>query len=422
MSTVTAPTPSGPAPSGPLTPAPGSTHTEPFHYEDTSGAPRPNEAFDKMFPSGEGEPKEAPKAPAPAPEPAKAAPEAPKPAPTKFSVDEGLPKEPEAKPPEPPKAPAPEPKTNKELREAYQRSQEEMKARDAELTQLRQKLAEPKPQTNGDAAQYEAKLKELQERLSEYETEIKFADYSRSAEYREQYQQPLELAVKTANDDLASFTVTTADGSERPAGFADLRPLLMLQPGAAWKQAREIFGDAAPAIMRYRDQIVGLNQKAQGALDEYRTKGAERMKQQEQEMTMAETRQAEERVKAFDTHIGSRVASVPALYGPDAADPEGNKLLDAGRKLVDIAFKGDESVDDGDLVRIQAEVAARAVGFGRMVYRNKVLEGKVAELTKELSQYKKSEPAKGSKDAGAPEPTDERRSWERALDAIPALR
>lgn len=412
--------PTAPVPSGvPSTPAPGAPiPAEPFRFEDTSGLPSSTEAFDTMFPSGDKKPEEK-KDPSP-PKPATDAPAPAQEPPKKPSLDEGLPSD-APNPPEPVKD-EPEPRYAPELRKAYHSAKEALAAKDAELAALKAQLAKPAAPLNGEAEKYTKEIETLKSRLSEYETEIKFADYSRSAEYREQYQAPLESAVKTAADDLASFTVTQADGTERPAAFADLRPLLTLQPGAAWKQAREIFGDAAPAIMRYRDQIVGLNQKAQSALDEFRTKGAERIQQTEQAQAAEEAKAAEERIKTFDGHIGSRVQATPALYGEDPADPEGNKLLESGRKLVDIAFKGSDSVDDGDLVRIQAEVAARATGFGRMVHRNRQLQAKVDELTKRLSSYEKSEPGKGDKDAGASEPPSDKRDWEIALDNLPSVR
>jgi hypothetical protein len=319
--------------------------------------------------------------------------------------------------------PAAEPKTNKELREAYQRTQDEIKARDTELSQLRSKLSEPKPETNGKSTEYEAKLKAYEEQLADYETRMKFTDYSQSAEYKQQYQAPLETAVKTANDELASFTVTQADGDERQATFADMRPLLTLQPGAAWKHAKEVFGDAAPAIMAYRNKIVELNAKAQGALEEFRSKGAEMLKAEEQQMTQAETQAAEARISAYKTHLGSRAQATPAIYGPDSDDPESQKLFEAGRKLTDIGFIGDDSVDDGDLVKIQAEIGARATAFGPMLLRYRKLEAKLAAAEQKLKSYEKSEPSgKGSKDAGAPEVDDSRPSWMVDLDRLPTVR
>jgi hypothetical protein len=175
--------------------------------------------------------------------------------------------------------------------------------------------------------------------------------------------------------------------------------------------------------MAYRNKIVELNAKAQGALEEFRTKGAEMMRAEEQQMTQAETQAAEARISAYKTHLGSRAQATPAIYGPDSDDPESQKLFEAGRKLTDIGFIGDDSVDDGDLVKIQAEIGARATAFGPMLLRYRKLEAKLADAEKKLKSYEKSEPSgKGSKDAGAPEVDDGVPSWQKALDALPNVR
>jgi hypothetical protein len=420
MSTTATPPPA-PAPAAPE-PAvniagPGQP-SKPFEYADNKDLPSGADAFDKAF-GGKDEPAPslAPsKEPVPAPTPPKE--------PSKPSFDDGLPTDTAKPAQEPAKPAAPEPKNAPELREAYYRSKEVIAAKEKELSDLRTQLAsKPKAELNGEAEQYQTRIKELEGRLSERETELKFADYSRSDEYKETYEKPLESAVKTASEDIQSFTVTQADGTERPATLNDLRPMLNMKPGEAWKAAREIFGDAAPAIMRYRDQIVGLNQKAQSALEEFRTKGAERLKQTEQSLTAEETQAAQARIQTYEQHIGTRATQLPQLYGEDPADPEGNKLLQSGRQLVDIAFKGSDNLDDGDLVKIQAEVAARATGFGRMVHRNRTLQAKVDELTKKLAGYEKSEPKRGGRDGDVPAAEDPNTpSWHRAFDAIPGMR
>ena len=420
MSTATATPP--PAPAATPEPAvniagPGQP-TKPFEYADNKDMPSGADAFDKAF-GGKDEPSPAPtppKEPVPAPTTPKE--------PSKPSFDDGLPTDTPKPAVEPPKPAAPEPKNAPELREAYYRSKEVIAAKEKELADLRTQLsAKPKAELNGEAEKYQSRIKELEDRLNERETALKFADYSQSQEYKDQYEKPLEEAMKTASGEIQSFTVIQADGTERPATLNDIRPMMSMKPGDAWKAAREIFGDAAPAIMRYRDQIVGLNQKAQSALEEFRTKGAERLKQEEESLTAEETQAAQARIQAYEQHIGSRATQLPQLYGEDPADPDGNKLLEAGRRLAEVAFKGSDTVNEDEMVKIQAEAAARVIGFGRMVLRNRNLQAKVDELTKKLAGYEKSEPKRGGRDGDVPPAEDPNvPAWHRAFDALPTMR
>lgn len=395
---------------------------KPFSYENKDVP-----SFDQFFAPAEPEPKKQEQSddkttspdPKPADKPADKTPAGDK-TPSKPSLDDGLPADKAKQPPAQPDKPADiEPKSAPELRKAYAETKSRVSALESELAQLR--ASKPADQTPQESEAYKAEVAKLKDQIKRYEEDLRFSDYTRSEEYRNQYEKPWADEINRAKAELPSFTVTGADGNERQATLDDLTPLLNLPAGKAWAAARATFGDATPAIMRYRDRLVDIYQRSEQAKQEYREKGAQLSKEREAQILAKNLERVESTRKAFDGYINERATKNAALYGADESDPEGNKLLDSGRKLVDIAFKGAEDIAEEDLVKIQAEVAARATGFGRMVHRNRQLSEKITALEAKLAEYEKSQPGKGDKDVEKGG-NDSRPDWEREFDKIPAYR
>lgn len=368
-------------------------------------------------------------APAPTPEPAPAAtpqpapePVAAKPAPVEddFGLAD-LTKKPEpvkkVEPAKPTKPAEPSKGGIKEFREQYDalkktseitaKERDELKARFAELEKAREEGT--RAEVAKAAKEYEAKIEQIRKRNEELETELKYTNYQRSPEYSEKYQKPLENAWKNVLRDIEGYEIDTGDGSTRPASVDDIKQLVGMTALRAAKVANELFGDAAPEILAHRRRIVELTEQRQAAIEEYKTKGAER----EREMQSRQSQQVSQVMEKFHTGLKAYEESHPDIFGRDAKDEEIQKAFDAGDRLVAVALKGDGLDDKSDgertelLTKAQAALAARARSFGPERIRRIRAEQKVAELEERLGKLTKSEPGQGSDAARRDEPVDE---------------
>ena len=251
--------------------------------------------------------------------------------------------------------------------------------------------------TNETLAQRESRLKELEE-------EIRYVNYSKSEEFKTKYQQPYEKQWQRTMAELGELTVETADGGTRPLAANDILDLVNAPLGKAHEMAVERFGDLAPEVMAHRKEIRKLFDEQSSALDEARKSGADR----EKSITEQSQRQyAETSTQIRETWSkANEEVTVDPKYGtyftPVDGDQEGNLRLAKGFELADRAFwrthwlpgfRPTESVMA--IVRRHAAVRNRAAAFGRLTYQNQQAKTRIADLEKQLAEYKGSEPPAG---------------------------
>jgi Skp family chaperone for outer membrane proteins len=346
--------------------------------------------------------------PAPTPAPAQATPEpAPAPAPkAKLPFDDDFPT-PTPAPAAPAKKSEVPPEGQKSVRggsleefrknyETTKKERDELKTKYDALEKAREEGT--RAEVAKATAEYEKKIAELQSRYEDAETRLKFTDYTRSGEYKDKYEKPLESAWKEAIKDLDGATIELEDGSERPATWADIRQLVDMPSIQAAKHASKLFGDAAPAILQHRSAIQRIERDRKQAIEDYRTKGAER----EREMATRSTQQRERLFEVFNGTVKEYETADAKLYGRPE-DPEAQKFWDKGNDLVDLAVKRrglDETLPEDQqsevLTRAQAAVAARARAFGPLRLRVMNLEREIEELRGKQATFTKSEPGQGS--------------------------
>ena len=261
----------------------------------------------------------------------------------------------------------------------------------------------------------EAKWKETQDtltarekRLSELEEEIRYVNYSKSEEFKNKYQQPYEKAWSRAMGELGELTIETADGNARPLNANDILELVNAPLGKAHELAVEKFGDLAGEVMAHRKEIRNLFDQQASALDEARKSGANR----EKELTEKNQREFGE-VSGVIKETWSKAndeAKADEKYGrfftPVDGDEQGNQRLAKGYELADRAFSenplapGLTAEQRQAIVKRHAAVRNRAAAFGRQVYMIQQRDTEIADLKKQLAEYKGSEPgAGGSKPA-----------------------
>lgn len=423
-----------PAPAATTAPTPTST-AAPATETIGSNFRRPNPAFDAMagrlakrgkpLPTQKPSPQATPKPTAPEDESPVTTPEPPEPEETPEAPEQEQPTEtPEQSEQETPPKPAEAPKKEKKLspwrllddaKKVINEWKLKAEAASAELEKIRSGApAEPPKEFTERLTKAETRAKELEEHL-------RYLDYQKHPEFIEKYQKPYEAAWKRAMTELGEVGVTDpATGQVRAATADDMMKLVTLPLGAAIQQAKEMFGEYAPYAIDHRNKIKELFDTQQNALKDAKEGGAKR----EQEMRQKEEAQRTEAAKAIqqtwesENRAISNDSQIGHYFTPVEGDQEGNTALVKGYQLVDKAFA--ENPQDPNITpeertaRIKRHVALRnrAAAFGRLRRWHEKDQATIAELKKELEQYKSSEPGSTTTTKPAKEPSQPADHWQ----------
>lgn len=305
------------------------------------------------------------------------------------------------------------------LRETYELTKHEKAKLEARVQELERTREEgTKAEIAKATAELQKQIEDIRKAREEAETELRFANYARSTEYREKYQLPLQAAYKQAIEDIKGIQVVDEEGgTPRDASVQELQAVLDAPSAARAAQlATEMFGSAAPIVMQHRADILKLDSARRAALEDYKTKGAEREKARAEEVQRT---QKEIRAR-WEKSIEATVSERPSLYARPKEDDLA-KAWDQGDKLVKLAFLGEippevdaEGDPSGLAVEAQAEVAARVRAFNVMAHKNVALRREVASLKAALEKLKGSEPGQHTKATEPPKGE----SWEETLDAL----
>lgn len=275
------------------------------------------------------------------------------------------------------------------------------------LSAVEQQIAQSKTATLAEQEKkaYEEKVARAEARAKELDEEIRFVNYSKSEEFKKQYQEPYQEAWKNAMSELSELTVQDeANQIVRPATAEDLLNLVNLPLGKARELAVATFGDFADDAMAHRKEIRRLFDAQTKALDTAKKAGEERDKARSDGYKKFIT-EASTRIKEHWDKTNQAILSDPKYgqyFKPVDGDEEGNQRLAKGFELADRAFSEnpmDPSLSPevrASIVKRHAAVRNRAAAFGRLVHQNQKLSEELAEARKTISSYKGSEP--GSSD------------------------
>lgn len=308
------------------------------------------------------------------------------------------PAKPDDKPAAPgaPTEPPAEPKGIAGVRSAYEGIKKKVSEEYLpKIQQLETKLKELETANPPEVKVLQERLEAAEKRRAELEQEIAFVDYSKSEEYKKNFEQPYIEAWEAARADLAEMQVEDAAGNARQATDDDLVMLAQLPFGEAVKKANAMFGDGANYIMAHRAKILDLAKKQTKALNEARTKATERatLKATSQK-TLTETRS-----KLFAESTKAIADKWPAVFSPVAEDAEGNALLEKGTAVVDRIYNPTDATkpkSDEETVRLHAMIYQKARNHDRLkLWLNKA-NAKVKELEKALADYENSNPSGGT--------------------------
>lgn len=327
----------------------------------------------------------------------------PKPAPAKTAPADTA-KSPPAKAPEkapePEKAaePAPEPAAEDEnpaakfnlahdLRKAYNNQSRQLKALQAELTQLQDRSKSP--ETNEQASVLVEENRQLKKRLEDYDQEMRYMDYTRSQEFKDKFETPLQNALADAYDEVREFAVQNEDGTVRTATEADLNRILNAAPEQVRSLARDAFGDYAPDVLniyrKIRDIRRGADREAKRFREEAKTRESQRVAKEVQD------RETQEKLwQKANTEV---VTKYPQYFGKVDGDDELNAALQKGYETVKLAH--DPSLPIEERTERRAIMLHKAAGFSAMQVRLKRATDRIAELEGIVAEYEKSEPGEG---------------------------
>lgn len=349
-----------------------------------------------------------PATPAPAPKiqlvpPAKPAAPADKPA-AKPPVEAAKPapgdKAPAAKPgdaadgapaPGPGDAPDPTAKftTAHDLRKEFRKLHKAVQEKEGELAKLRSK---PEQAPVNNAVLEENKI--IKKRLEEVESELRYVDYTKSAEFKEKFEKPYQDAYDDALEEVKELRVTSPDGSSRQATSQDFAKVLAADSADVKELANNLFGDGAQDVLAARRRLQSLNKTANREASRYREAAVAR--DRERAIKSAEERDGMERM--WNSAITTIKDKYPEYFGHIDGDDEYNKELDAGYDVVDRAHQNGLPMEE-KISRLAA-LRHRAAAFRAQVLMTKRLKARVSELEGVVQEYEKSAPGAG---AGASE-------------------
>lgn len=338
----------------------------------------------------------------------------------KTPQDKAPEKPPQDKTPEKPKSRIVElSKAYEGLKAKHRQLEQDLLAKNAEIEAIKSK-----PVEDPEKKSLQERLTEREERLSDLENEIRFSRYESSQEYKEKYEQPFVDAFQTGRQKTASLKIVEQKNEEtgeilspaRQATAADFDRIAMIaDDDAATELAHQMFGNKAPLILYHRERVQELNNAKSKAIEDYRKHGSEREKQFAEQSKA----QREKMVGMFNQITNQAIEKFPELFKPMEGDDKGNELLKKGFDLVDAIFKGDPNqIPPDKLVAMHAAIRNRAAGFGRLLHQKRGLEAKVAELEKELEEYRGSEPGAGDGDGKTKAKTEDGSDWEAQLDKL----
>jgi hypothetical protein len=339
-----------------------------------------------------------------------------------FNLDKFTPKKDEPAPTAKAEPAKPEPTSIKQFREQYDLTKKERDDFAAKVSELERARSEGTRKEVEEATKsLKAEMDSIRKNAEELDTEVRYLNYTRSAEYKQKYETPLREAWQTALGDIDGLRVTDADGTEREANHHDIMAVLNVPVAKAAIIAQETFGPAAPEMMHHRRRLLELTQARDKSIAEWKEKGAQREVERSKQVEGRQSRSRE----LFESQFSDYEKSHPQLFGREDGDDDGNKLLDESDRLIRIALKG-EGVDADmgyedkvDLItKAQAQVALRARAYGRERLRVIRLQQKVAELEKKVGKVRSSEPGQGEGTSTATRMAP--KSAEDAIDELPS--
>lgn len=345
--------------------------------------------------------------------------------------------EPETSAEEPEQPPAPEPEKGKVGKKNNWKAMEEsLKSERGKVATLEKQLSEVRQQLTPEADRkvLQGQIEELQKTVKTYEDEIRFSNFEKHPDFVRDYNAPYEGAWSAAMEELGELTVDDGTGGRRQVTALDVQKLTNVGLEEAKRLATEIFGDFAPEAMAHRKSILEVFKKRKTALDEAKTKGAERQKQKfDAQSAQVATLQKEITGLYQDLTNTAMSDLVGGKYLKPITPGEGKELTPDEKEWNTALEEGERFTSEGwaksplepgisaeeRKLRVKRHVAIfqRSRAFKAVRLKAERLQKQLDEAKKSLSEYEKSiPPTNGRRGGSAPSaPLNARQSFRDAL-------
>lgn len=307
--------------------------------------------------------------------------------------------------PEAKEQPKPEQKEQKEQKEnippGMKRGdflRQELSKTRTERDTLKAEIQKLKTAEHPEVKTLKEKIAAMEKRHSEIEDDYRLYDYERSTDYKEKFLKPYHDAYTRGVKKAMGLQVTTPEGTLRPATQEDFASVVTTQnDDQATRLAEELFGRNAAIVIHHRERILEANEARANAINEAKTSGAAKLKEQQENTTKS----MEAYKNSFSSEVTSRETKLEYLQSKEG-DAAWNDALARGTDLADKSWKNRQAKTPEEQAAIDAANYNRARAYSPLKLSVKRLSEKVASLEKELAGYKKSEPGNGEGKA-APE-------------------
>lgn len=299
-----------------------------------------------------------------------------------------------------------------ELRTAYETLKKEHKA----LKEEHEKIKTAKPPEDPEKPKLIESLQSKDKRIQELEEKLRYASYESTDEYKEKYEKPLTNIYNAGRSKAASLKVVK-EGEERPGARTDFDAIMRISDDAeAADKATELFGNKASLVLYYRERVLELNDQKMQAIEDFKKQGAERTKSETEKATIqkAESEKAAKARSEMFHKLTAESLSKNKLIQLEETDEVGKNLLTAAKAVADLAFNSlpperfnelppnvrsklvNGKLRPEDVVRLHAELHTRAAAYSPLAHKFTKAEARIAELEKELSEFKGSGPGGGA--------------------------
>jgi hypothetical protein len=263
----------------------------------------------------------------------------------------------------------------------------------------------------------------MEKRAKELEDEIRFTNYSKSAEFQEKYHKPYVEGVRRAMGALSGIMVDGPEGEHEITPSDFIKVVNAESMRAASDMAKEMFGDYASDVMIQRNKIREIWDSRVEALERARTEAGEREKQIYEE-TRKRSEQLQMSAKETWDKLNNVAKSDPEngqFFSEVENDDERNQVLMRGFELFDSATRENplnpelSQEQRAAIVKKHVAIRNRTAGYGVVKYLWKKATAELQEVRAKLQEYESSVPQTGGTAPASPSTTPTR-----AIDQVMA--
>jgi len=328
----------------------------------------------------------------------------------------------------------PAPSENKQLREQYERTKAELEAKNEAVAKYEARIAEFEAKGKDTTALAE-KLSQVEKERDEAKAEARAAKAEMSDEFKSKWDKPFERQAELARKVISRLAVgkvatdeatgESAWKAERQAvwetDFPKLYQEYAADPVGTEEKVTEKFGKGGRIVMGHIESLYRLDQEREAAKVEEKAQWKEKDTAERAKAVQAEIeqqKQEKEQREAYEAGLNKARAGFieknPEWYDEDPEDPEGNKILQEGRRMMTEQPKTfEQAVILNTRNRLNAESAPRER------YRNRLLRDKIAELEAKLAEFKETKPGPGKKSStGETKPVETEDSFDGLEEAF----